>query len=52
MSGDLGKAGTQVVSIDDAMLEYLVEQPQDSVAGDFLFVCEFAQLSVTGKQRP
>ena len=53
MSGDLAKAGcAQVVSIDDVVLECLVEQPQDSVADDFLFLGELAQSSVSGKQRP
>ena len=52
MSSDLAKAGTQDVSFDDLVLEYFVEQPQDPVTGDLLFVGELAQPSVTGKQRP
>lgn len=34
------------------MLEYPVEQPQDSVADDFFFLCERAQPPAAGQQSP
>ena len=49
MRGDLVKACAQVVPTDDAVLEYPVEQPQDSVAGNFFFLCELAQSSIAGQ---
>lgn len=48
MGGNLAESSTQVVQVDDALHEHLVEQSQHSVASDFLFLCELAQLPVPG----
>ena len=40
MCGDRVEARAQDARIDDAVLEYSVEQPQDSVAGDRFFFCQ------------
>ena len=48
VGSNLAESSTQVVLVDDAVLEHLVEQPQHSVTSNLLFLCEYAQLPIPG----